>query len=100
MSTTTSRRELLDSRDPYDAGILGYDGRRDPAQDGEGLIFSVERGTPNAPWFYIQTAEGESAPIHHHTMRQIAEEALRYLAHHTPPANDAALAAANDQVAA
>lgn len=95
-----SRRELLDSRDPFDAGLLGYDGRRDPRDDSEGLIFSVESGSPTGPFFYIQTSEGESAPIHHAAMRKIAEEALRYLAHHTPPANDAAQVAANDQVAA
>lgn len=29
---------LIDTRHPYDAGLLGYDRAVDPSEDGEGLI--------------------------------------------------------------
>lgn len=35
------RRELLNSKNSFDAGVLGYDGPVDPAEDGEGLIVSA-----------------------------------------------------------
>lgn len=97
---TPTRRELLDSREPYDAGLLGYDGPRDPRDDAEGLILSVERGCIGAPWFYLQTSQGESAPISHAAARIVAEDILKYLAHHTAPANSSVAPPANDQVAA
>lgn len=37
---------LLDTREKFDAGLLGYDGPCDPREDSEGLIITHETGFP------------------------------------------------------
>jgi hypothetical protein len=39
-------RILLDTRDPFDAGLLGLDGTRDPSTTDEGVIVEFHPGTP------------------------------------------------------
>lgn len=54
-----AERTLIDSRERYDASVLGYDGPRDPQEDGEGLIVTARiAGFDTIPTASLQGPDG------------------------------------------
>lgn len=70
---------LIDTRHPFDAGLLGYDGPCDPKEDAEGLIVTAETFAGGLRAVTLRGPDGEVELLGEAAIREVAKTLLALL---------------------